>query len=401
VIVEMRPVDSVRPYPGNPRRNDHAVEVVAKSVREFGFRQPIVVDADGVIVVGHTRYKAALKLGLSEVPAHVALDLTPAQAKAYRLADNRTASIAEWDDDKLVAELLALRDVGVDLDLLGFPADELTEMLGGGVTLEGDPDDTPELPADPVTRPGDLWRLGKHRLVCGDAADPAAYAKLLEGTQADLLLTDPPYGVSYVGGTADAMTLANDDLAPEDYDPFLAKTLGAAAACLKPGAAFYVWHADVHGATVRRAAERAGLPLRQVLVWVKSAFAMGRADYHWQHEPCLYGWRPGAPHQWHGGRAQGTTLCFDRPARNGEHPTMKPVALFQRLVENSCPAGGVVLDPFAGSGTTLVAAHACGRRAALLEVDPRYCDVVVKRFEALTGLTATREAGPAGAAAAA
>ena len=401
MIVVMRPVESVRPYPGNPRLNDAALDAVARSLKEFGFRQPIVVDADGVIIAGHTRFKAALKLGLAEVPVHVAVGLTPAQTRAYRLADNRTAAIAEWDDDKLVAEILALRDEGVDLDLLGFPAVELAEMLGGDVTLDGDPDAVPDPPVTPVTRPGDLWLLGDHRLVCGDAADPAAYARVLGGDRADLLLTDPPYGVSYVGGTADALTIANDDLAPEDYDPFLAKTLGAAAARLKPGAAFYVWHADLHGGLVRRAAERAGLPLRQVLVWVKSAFALGHADYHWQHEPCLYGWKAGAPHRWHGGRAQGTTLCFDRPARNGDHPTTKPVALFQRLVENSCPSGGLVLDPFAGSGTALVAAHACGRRATLLELDPRYCDVIVKRFEALTGLTATREAGPAGEAEAA
>jgi DNA modification methylase len=390
MLVTMRSVESIRPYEGNPRKNDPAVDAVAASIKEFGFRQPIVTDDRGVIVVGHTRYKAALKLGLSEVPVHVADGLTVDQARAYRLADNQTATLATWDDDMLVTELLALRDGGFDLDLTGFAADDLDRLLGGGDGPVGDPEEVPEPPADPVTRTGDLWLLGKHRLVCGDAADPAAYAALLDGEQADLLLTDPPYGVSYVGGTAAAMTIANDDLGPEDYDPFLAKTLGAAASVLKPGGAFYVWHADVHGGTVRAAVERAGLPLRQVLVWVKSAFALGRADYHWQHEPCLYGWRPGAPHQWHGGRAQGTALAFDRPARNGDHPTMKPVALFERLVENSCPAGGVVLDPFAGSGTTLVAAEQAGRRAALLELDPRYCDVIVKRYEAFTGKVAER-----------
>jgi DNA modification methylase len=392
MLVQMRPVESIRPYERNPRKNDPAVAAVATSIRAFGFRQPIVVDDDSVIVVGHTRYKAALTLGLAEVPVHVADGLTPHQAQAYRLADNQTATIATWDDDILVAELMALRDGGFDLDLTGFAADDLDRLLGMGDNdgERGDPDDVPEPSADPVTRPGDLWLLGRHRLVCGDAADPVAYAKVLDGEQADLLLTDPPYGVSYVGGTADAMTIANDDLDPEDYEPFLATTLGAAAAVLKTGAAFYVWHADLHAATVRVAAERAGLPLRQVLVWVKSAFALGRADYHWQHEPCLYGWKPGAPHQWHGGRAQGTTLAFDRPARNGDHPTMKPVALFERLITNSCPPGGLVLDPFAGSGTTLIAAEQAGRRSALLELDPRYCDVIVRRYEAFTGKIAER-----------
>ena len=391
MLVQMRPVGSIRPYERNPRHNDPAVDAVATSIREFGFRQPIVTDVDGVIVVGHTRYKAALKLGLTEVPVHVADGLTPQQAQAYRLADNQTATIATWDDDTLVAELLALRDGGFDLDLTGFAADDLDRLLGTGDDAErGDPDDVPEPPADPVTRPGDLWLLGTHRLVCGYAADPAAYAKILDGAQADLLLTDPPYGVSYVGGTSDAMTLANDDLSAADYDPFLAKTLNAAAAALKPGSAFYLWHADLHGGTVRAAADRAGLPLRQVLVWVKSAFALGRSDYHWQHEPCLYGWRPGAPHAWHGGRAQGTTLAFDKPARNGDHPTMKPVALFRRLVENSCPPGGLVLDPFAGSGTSLIAAEEAGRVAALLELDPRFCDVIVRRYETFTGKVAER-----------
>ena len=364
---------------------------MAKSLQEFGFRQPIVVDADGVIIVGHTRLKAALKLGLAEVPVHVAVGLTPEQTRAYRLADNQTATLAEWDDDALVTELLGLKGQGYDLDLTGFDAGDLDRLLGTDDAAPlGDPEDVPEPPATPVTRLGDLWVLGGHRLVCGDAADPAAYARLLEGTPADLLLTDPPCGVSHVGGTPDAMTIANDDLAPADYDPFLARTLAAAAACLGPGAAFYVWHADLHGGLARRAAETAGLPLRQVLVWVKSAFALGRADYHWQHEPCLYGWKPGAAHRWHGGRAQGTTLCFDKPARNGDHPTMKPVALFRRLVENSCPEGGLVLDPFAGSGTALIAAETTGRRAALLELDPRYCDVIVKRYEQFTGEAAER-----------
>jgi DNA modification methylase len=393
MLVELRPLGSIRPYPGNPRRNDHAVDAVAKSIQEFGFRQPIVVDADDVIVVGHTRLKAALKLGLAEVPVHVAVGLTATQAKAYRLADNQTATIAEWDDDAIVSELLGLREQGFDLDLTGFAGDDLTRLLGdNGEPVLGDPEDVPEPPAEAVTRPGDLWLLGPHRLVCGDAADPAAYARLLEGEPADLLLTDPPYNVAYEGKTAGGLTIANDDMADDAYQQFLADALKAAAGTVKPGGAFYLWHADLHGLTVRLACRDAALQVRQCLVWVKQAFTLGRQDYHWRHEPCLYGWRDGAAHAWLGGRALSTVLEFDRPARNGDHPTMKPVALFESIVRNSCPEGGVVLDPFAGSGTALAAAEVAGRRAALLELDPRYCDVIVKRYERLTGKAADRVA---------
>ena len=256
--------------------------------------------------------------------------------------------------------------------------------------VHGDPKDVPELPADPVTRPGDLWLLGKHRLLCGDATEPAAYARLLGGTPADLLLTDPPYNVAYAGKTAAALTIANDDMTDEAYRAFLTKCLAAASAALKPGGGFYVWHADLHGLAVRLACDDTGLAVRQCLVWAKSALTLGRQDYHWRHEPCLYGLRDGAARQWLGDRAQSTVLEFDRPAKNGEHPTMKPVALFESLVRNSCPEGGVVLDPFAGSGTAVIAAEATGRRAALLELDPRYCDVIVTRWEGFTGRKAER-----------
>jgi DNA modification methylase len=391
MLIELRSLASLRPYPGNPRVNDSAVEAVACSLKEFGFRQPIVVDLDGVIVVGHTRFKAAQKLGLAEVPVHVARELTPAQAQAYRIADNQTATIATWDDDKLVAELLALRDQDFDLNLTGFGDDDLARLLGDEEpVLIGDPDDVPESPIEAITQPGDVWHLGHHRLVCGDAADAETYTRLLEGESVDLLLTDPPYNVAYQGKTAEALDIANDDMPDEEYLAFLTATLAPAAEALKPGASFYIWHADTFGSLVRQACDDVGLPLRQVLVWVKSTFALGRQDYHWQHEPCLYGWKPGQSHTWFGGRAQSTTLTFDKPARNGEHPTMKPVALFQQLIENSCPKDGLVLDPFGGSGTTLIAAHASGRVARLVELDPVYCDVIVARWEKLTGQKATR-----------
>jgi DNA modification methylase len=391
--VEMRPVGSIQPYEQNPRVNDAGVDAVAASLREFSWRQPIVVDEHGVIVVGHTRYKAALKLGMTEVPVHVAVGLTPEQARAYRIADNQTATLSQWDDGKLVEELMALQSAGFDLDLTGFTADDLTRLMGGGGSEpQGDPDDVPEPPAVPETRPGDLWLLGRHRLLCGDATKAEDLARLMAGATADLLLTDPPYGVNYVGRTQAELTIANDDLADDDaYRAFLATAFRTAVGHVRPGGGFYLWHADVRGLPVRLAAKDAGLTVRQCLVWVKQSMVLGRQDYQWRHEPCLYGWKDGGAHTWLGDRAQTTVLEFDRPARNADHPTTKPADLFRYLVANSCPPGGRVLDPFGGSGTTLVAAELEGRVAYLVELDPAYCDVVVRRFEAVTGRTAERE----------
>ncbi|MDY3563392.1 DNA modification methylase [Gemmata sp. JC673] len=391
--VVMRPVGSIQPYPNNPRANDAAVDAVAASIRAFGFRQPLVVDEGDVLIVGHTRYKAALKLGLIEVPVHVARGLTPDQARAYRLADNQTASLATWDDGKLVQELAALQAADFDLGLTGFPEDEVLRLLTAPEPeLRGDPDAVPEPPAEPLTRPGDLWRLGRHRLLCGDATEPADLARLLPDGPADVLLTDPPYNVAYRGKTADQLTIANDDMDPAAYRAFLTAALTAAKAHLRPGGAFYVWHADTAGLDVRMSCSQAGLQVRQCLVWVKSALVLGRQDYHWKHEPVLYGWIDGAAHTWLGDRAQTTVLEFDKPAKSPDHPTPKPTELFAYLLNNSCPPGGLVLDPFAGSGTALAAAEQTGRSATLLELDPRYCDVIVQRFESLTGQKAERAA---------
>lgn len=390
-----RPIDSLRAYENNPRQNDDAVAVVAESIRQFGFRQPIVVDAEGVIVIGHTRWRAARHLGMTEVPVHVAEGLSPDQIRALRIADNKTNEVATWDLDKLGIELKALEGSDLDLDLaaLGFDQDELAKLLDPGVR-DGltDPDEVPPVPeaGQTLTQPGDLWVLGDHRLLCGDSAEPAQMARLMDGRQADLLLTDPPYNVAYEGGTDAAMTIANDDMDDASYRQFLVATLGCAVAVLRPGGAFYCWHADSEGLTVRGACADIGLTVRQCLIWVKSSLVLGRQDYQWKHEPCLYGWKDGAGHTWLSDRSQTTVLEFDKPARNGEHPTMKPVPLFLYLTQNSCPAAGVVLDPFGGSGTTLIAAEQTGRHARLMELDPRYCDVIVKRWEQFTGKQAQR-----------
>ena len=395
--IELRPINSIHPYPGNPRKNDDAVAVVAESIRQFGFRQPIVVDVIGIIVIGHTRWRAAKQLGLTEVPVHVAAELSADQIRALRIADNKSSEIAEWDLDQLGIELKAIEGSDLDLDLaaLGFDQDELAQLLDPGVSTGlTDPDEIPPVPdaGQTLTQPGDLWLLGDHRLLCGDSANPEHMARLMDGGEADLLLTDPPYNVAYEGGTDAAMTIANDDMDDASYRKFLVATLGCAVAVLRPGGAFYCWHADSEGLTVRGACSDIGLRVRQCLIWVKSSLVLGRQDYQWKHEPCLYGWKDGAGHTWLSDRSQTTVLEFAKPARNGEHPTMKPVPLFLYLMQNSSAAGGTVLDPFGGSGTTLIAAEQTGRHARLMELDPRYCDVIVKRWEQFTGKQAKRVA---------
>lgn len=388
--IELRPLTDLQPYPHNPRRNDNAVAAVAASIREYGFRQPIVVDSDGVIVAGHTRYKAALKLGLENVPVHVARGLTPEQVRAYRLADNQTASLATWDEDTLIQELLALQSSHYDLACTGFEPAELDRLLASPSPTITDPDSVPEPPPEPITQPGDLWILGNHRLLCADATQADSYERLLQAERVDLLLTDPPYGVAYVGGTAEQLTIANDDLDENHYQAFLTDMLRQVHTVLKPGAPYYLWHADTHGLTVRQALRDAGFALRQCLVWVKNALVLGRQDYHWRHEPCLYGWKDGAAHPWLGGRTQTTVLEYPKPACSADHPTMKPVELFATLIRNSLAPPGIVLDPFAGSGTTLIAAELTGGHARLLELEPRYCDVIVRRWEDATGQTAQK-----------
>ncbi len=391
MLIENRPLTAIRPYPNNPRLNEAAVSAVAESIRHFGWRQPIVVDGEGVIVCGHTRFLAAQHLGMDQVPVHVATDLSPDQVRAYRIADNKSAELAEWNLDQLALELKDIEASPLDIDLekFGFAPDELAKLLGKGAA-GGDEAEAPMPPEQPVTRLGDLWLLGEHRVFCGDSSDATAIERLMGDDEADLLLTDPPYNVGYVGATAEQLTIANDAMDESAYERFLVGTLGTALARLRAGGAFYIWHADSHGHAVRSACTTIGLTIRQCLMWVKSALVLGRQDYHWRHEPCLYGWKDGAAHTWLSDRSQTTVLTFDKPARNGEHPTMKPIELFAYLMGNSCERGGVVLDPFGGSGTTVIAAEQTGRRARVMEIDPRYADVIVRRWVKATGGEAVR-----------
>lgn len=375
-------IDEIRPYENNPRVNDGAVGAVAESIREFGFQQPIVVDRDGVIIAGHTRYKAARKLGMTEVPVVVADNLTDEQVRAYRLADNKTGEMAEWDFSALEEELAGIGEL--DMSLFGF---EPKEMIEPEEITEDDYEEEP--PEVPKARPGDVYQLGRHRLMCGDSTDVQSVQKLCQG-QVDLLLTDPPYGVDYTGKTKDALKIQNDAKTDEALRDMLADAFSAADAVMKPGAVFYIWHADLKSLVFRLACQMAGWEVRQVLIWAKNTMVMGRQDYQWKHEPCLYGWKEGAGHLWASDRKQTTLLEFDRPTKNKEHPTMKPVKLFDYQIQNNTKGGDIVLDLFGGSGTTIIACEQDGRCARVMELDPRYVDVIIDRWEKLTGERAVK-----------
>lgn len=372
------------PYENNPRHNDEAVEIVARSIEEFGFKVPVIIDADNVIVAGHTRIKAAELLGIDKVPVLVADDLTPEQVKAFRLADNRTAEIAKWDYGKLEIELSGIADI--DMSCLGF------ELELDNLNIDSSEDEEYEVsvPAEPKSRLGDVYRLGEHTLMCGDSTLPESVGKLVGDATVDLLLTDPPYNVDYVGKTSDSLTIANDAMDDEQYMRFLVESITNAVDCMKDGASYYIFHADSGGLTVRMATNSAGLRVRQCLIWVKNSFVMGRQDYHWKHELILYGWKDGAAHYFVDDRTQSTILEADRPQRNDVHPTMKPVPLIKRLVANSTKAGDSVLDLFGGSGTTLMACEEMNRKCFMMEYDPAYCDVIIDRWTKYTGLKAVK-----------
>ena len=378
-------VSELIPYVNNSRtHSDEQVAQIAASIKEFGWTNPILIDEESSIIAGHGRLMAARKLGMDKVPCIHVKNLTEAQKKALIIADNKLALNAGWDNDLLKLELENLQELGFDLDILGFNADELSALLEPE-QLEGltDEDEAPPVPVEAKTKPGDIYQLGKHRLMCGDSCSTNDMEKLCDGQLVDMWLTDPPYNVAYEGGTG--LTIQNDDMGDEQFRQFLRDAYVTADLVMKPGAVFYIWHADSEGYNFRGAAKDAGWTVRQCLIWKKSSLVMGRQDYHWKHEPCLYGWKEGAGHLWATDRKQTTILEFDKPSRNGEHPTMKPVALFEYQMLNNTKGGDIVLDSFGGSGTTLIAAEKNGRVARLMELDPKYCDVIVKRWEEFTG----------------
>lgn len=368
------------PYENNAKEHDKKqISNVAMSIKKYGFQQPIVVDKDMVIIVGHCRHLAALKLGLKEVPVVIADNLTPEEVAEFRLVDNKSNE-SDWIPELLkieIPELPGLADFDFDWDL---PLD--TEPQAHEDNYEG------VLPEEPKSRLGDVFRLGVHRLMCGSSTESEQVKKLMDGQLADMLLTDPPYGVDYEGGTG--MKIENDKLKGEEFLHFLADAFGAADEVLKPGAVFYIWHADSNGSIFRNACDMVGWEVRQCLIWVKNALVMGRQDYQWKHEPCLYGWKDGASHLWASDRKQTTVLEFDKPKKNDLHPTMKPIPLFDYQMKNNTKGGDIVLDLFGGSGTTIIAAEQNGRRGFCMELDPRYVDVIIDRWETFTGESAVR-----------
>ena len=387
--IELWPIDRPKPYPKNAREwNAAAVVKVASSIREYGFRQPIVVDVHDVIIIGHLRLAAAKTLGLKEVPVHIASELSPAQVKGLRLMDNRSHDEAEWDLALLAPELADLSSLDFDLGLTGFDLHELDDLLRQPID-DARADEAPPLPDIATSRPGDLWICGEHRILCGDATKLEAIETVLDGGLADMVFGDPPYSVSYVGKTARRLTIKNDDLGAGFYD-FLLAACGNLLAVTKGAIYICMSSSELH--TLFRAFTDAGGHWSTFIIWAKHHFTLGRADYQRMYEPILYGWRDGTQHFWCGARDQGDVWSINRPMANLEHPTMKPVELVERAIRNSSKSRDTVLDPFGGSGTTLIACQKTGRQARLIELDPTYVDVTVRRWEQFTGRKARLEA---------
>lgn len=424
-------IGNITPNSFNSRTHpEDQLRDLAASIREFGWTIPLLIDEDNVLLAGHGRLSAAVMMGAETVPCIRKLGLTPQQKRAYVIADNKLAQGSEWDEQILRMELRELMSSDYDVGILGFDDAELNLLLRDdpdgdeeGAVGWTEEDDAPPVPAPDrvVSRLGDVWVMGRHRLMCGDSLSLADMGTLAQG-KVDLWLTDPPYNVAYEGGTKEKMTIKNDSMSDSAFREFLAGAYKAANSVMRPGAVFYIWHADLEGFNFRGACRDVGWPVRQCLIWRKNSMVLGRQDHQSQHEPCLYGWKPGAAHSWYGGRklttvrdlpapspfavaddgrmqitVGGKTLLINadalveevvssvineaKPRRNGEHPTMKPVALFEAQVLNSSALGDVVADSFGGSGTTLIACQKTGRIARLMELDPKYCDVIVRRWQ--------------------
>ena len=396
--IESWPTAKLVPYARNARtHSDEQVAQIAASIAEFGFTNPILAGSDGVIVAGHGRLAAAQKLGLEQVPVVVLDHLNPTQRRALVIADNRIAENAGWDDAMLRIEIASLQDEDFDLSLTGFDPDALAELMAGDEPDgEGQTDDdaVPEVSETPISRSGDVWLLGGHRLLCGDSTVAVSYDRLLKGELVDMVFTDPPYNVNYANSAKDKMrgkdrAILNDNLGDGFYDFLLAALTPTVAYCR---GGIYVAMSSSELDVLQAAFRAAGGKWSTFIIWAKNTFTLGRADYQRQYEPILYGWPEGAQRHWCGDRDQGDVWNIKKPQKNDLHPTMKPVELVERAIRNSSRPGDVVMDPFGGSGTTLIASEKTGRLARLIELDPRYVDVIVRRWQDWTGQQATREA---------
>ena len=389
--IEQWPAARLVPYAANARlHDDHQVALLADSLRTYGWLVPCLVAEDGTLIAGHGRLLAAIKLGIETVPVIRVTHLSPEQVRAFRLLDNKVTELGGWSDELLAVELKDLGEEGLALESLGFGEDEIDRLLEGlddGSGPSAEEDEVGERPADPITRPGDVWLLGEHRLLCGDATVLADVERVLGGGLADMTFTDPPYNVDYGNSAKDKLRgknrkVLNDNLG-DGFQQFLydacvnvlAVTKGAVYVCMSSS--------ELH--TLQHAFKDAGGHWSTFVIWAKNTFTLGRADYQRQYEPILYGWKEGTDHYWCGARDQGDVWFVDKPARNDLHPTMKPVALVERAIRNSSKTRDVVLDPFGGAGSTLIAAERSGRQARLIELDPAYCDVIVERWQNLTG----------------
>ncbi len=393
LTLEQWPLDRLIEYENNPRKNDHAVEQMCAAISEMGFKVPIIAKSNGLVVDGHLRLKAARQLALPTVPVILADDLSETQIKAFRILINQSAHWADWDMDLLKIEMQALNELDFDLDLIGFSDAELDELL----SLEEDDsgqakDDVPPDPEDSViSERGDLWLLGNHRVLCGDATDQADVDRLMEGELADMAWSDPPYNVDYTNNPKDKMRgkkdrpILNDKLGDKFYD-FLLPALTHLLDVTK--GACYIAMSSSELDVLQKAFRDAGGRWSTFIIWAKNHFTMGRADYQRQYEPILYGWREGSEHYWCGARDQGDVWFVNKPAKNDLHPTMKPVALVERAIRNSSKRRDIVLDLFGGSGSTLIACEKTGRQARLMELDPKYVDVIVRRWQEYSSGTA-------------
>ena len=385
--IELWPIDKFVFYARNPRKNDAVVDRMCASIREFGFKIPVLARSSGEVVDGHLRLKSARKLGLTEIPVILCDEWTPAQVKAFRLMVNRSVTWADWDDELLSLELLDLKDLDFDLGLTGFDDEELARLLAAQDAAEGltDEDAVPELPETPISVPADLWLLGEHKLLVGDATKRADVARLMGGDLADLVFTDPPYNVSYEGYTEDRLTIKGDRMSDADFKQFLEAAFRSYRMLVKPSASMYVCHSSSWQREFQTALEATGFEVRCQIIWAKNTFAWGFGRYKFQHEPMFYAHVAGEKDPWYGDKSQSTLWSEKKPAANRIHPTAKPVELVERALLNSSKAGDIVADLFGGSGSTLIACERRNRKARLMEVDPKYADCIIRRYQEYTG----------------